>query len=250
MQILVLLPIVYLGQTLEQCGVKQEQIQMFFSTQETFEWNLKDLFSGSYLNYTISAKQPFFTFKKPIHQEYIPKQLIEGISKIVAIQAKTEQGQRVWLNYFAFIEKSVNQLSIFYAEGTQGDYRPPYFNYKIVFTQNQDIQCLSLEYLNDTSFLADCYNSMKNPIQNYFYVVSKSGSVRNISNQNQDVQNIITKRITKVIPFVDAKKNQMKLMFRSTPAYATGSDLKINSLIQIYNIETFQIVNQLNINLV
>lgn len=42
-----------------------------------------------------------------------------------------------------------------------------------------------------------------------------------------------------MIPFVDAKKNQMKLLFRSTPAYATGSDLKINSLIEIYNLETF-----------
>ncbi|CAK81141.1 unnamed protein product (macronuclear) [Paramecium tetraurelia] len=245
MLILVLLPIIYLGYTQEQCQVKNQQISFFFSTQETFEWNLKDLFTGSYLNYTLTSKQPFFTLKKPIHQEYTPKTLIEGISKIAAIQARTEQNQRVWLNQFAFIEKSVNSLSIFYAQGTQGDYKPPNFNYKIVFSQNQDIQCLNLEYLNETSFLADCYNAIKNPILNYFYIIEKSGAVRNISNQNYDVQNIITKRITKVIPFVDSKKNNIKLLFRSTPAYATGSDLKTNSQIEIYNISTLFLVNQL-----
>ncbi|CAD8212436.1 unnamed protein product [Paramecium pentaurelia] len=245
MIILILLPIVYLGFTLEHCSIKQEQVKALFSTQETFEWNLKDFFSGSYLNYTLSTKQSYFTLKKPLHQEYAPKLLIEGISKIIAIQARTEQNQNVWLNHFAFIEKNLNQLSIYYSEGLQGDFRPPYFNQKIVFSLNQDIQCLNLEYLNDTSFLADCYNGMSNPIQNYFFIVDKSGAVRNVSNNNYGVQNMITKRITKIINFADSKKNSIKLLFRSTPAYATGSDLKKNCIIEIYNASSLQLIDTL-----
>ncbi|CAD8182292.1 unnamed protein product [Paramecium octaurelia] len=246
MLILILLPIIYLGLALEPCSVKQEQVKAYFSTSETFEWNLKDLFSGSYLNYTLSPKQSFFTIKKPLHQEYAPKLLIEGISKIVAIQARTEQSQNVWLNQFAFLEKNLNQLSIYYAEGLQGDFKPPYFNKKIVFSLNQDIQCLNLEYLNETQFLADCYNGGLNPIQNYFFIVDKSGSVKNITNTNFDVLNIITKRITRMITFVDSKKSQVKLLFRSTPAYATGSDLKKNSVIEIFNASTLKLIDSLN----
>ncbi|CAD8102846.1 unnamed protein product [Paramecium sonneborni] len=246
MIILILLSIVYLGSTLESCSVKEEQIKAFFSTQETFEWNLKDIFSGSYLDYTLSAKQSYFSLKKPLHQEYAPKLLIEGISKIIAIQAWTEQSQNVWLNHFAFIEKSFNQLSLYYSEGLQGDFRPPYFNKKIMFSLNSDIQCLNLEYINGTSFLADCYNGMYNPIKNYFFIIDKSGAVRNMSNQNNDVQNIITKRITRIINFVDNKNNQMQLLFRSTPAYATGSELKYNSIIEIFDASSLLLFDTIN----
>lgn len=49
-----------------------------------------------------------------------------------------------------------------------------------------------------------------------------------------------------MITFVDSKKSQVKMLFRSTPAYATGSDLKKNSVIEIFNASTQKLIDSLN----
>ncbi|CAK68643.1 unnamed protein product (macronuclear) [Paramecium tetraurelia] len=221
---------------------KLDKISIFPTTNEILTWQIKsEFFDGADLTYTLSdSQQKEFQIIHPFEQTGRDSSHKNVASNIVAAKAARISSSGFWLNMFAFLDQSEDEVYLNIAEGS--DVRAsPYFNQRYLVTKrnNSEITCFDVDFTNTQQYIVDCQKQVvqddKIILQNIFFVLSKDGTKNQVFTEKAIFQTY-KQRFLGQYTVTNALGITHQYLFRVTPAYAVSldSELASDSLVEVY----------------